>query len=272
MGHRAACNLLRRIAGRPTLPFRYRDQGSLATIGRSAAVASIGRFRFAGATAWLLWLCAHVYFLIGFRNRLVVLIDWAWAYWTSERHARVMLGQRSDVAGEPRAASAATQTARRAYSIDGGSLINVTTALSLRGVSVDELIRYIDLLNSPSHDEIRPANSFQRVRTDKRTLVCGARPRCWVLPRAFSVLTTGGVRANWWLGMRCSCPSGASAVSNLKSTISQLRLRSTTMQGHRASSTTLGAATGSAAVEPVRFRRSRRWPSRNRGVRAPSHR
>ena len=107
MGRRAARNLLRRIAGRPTLPFRYRDQGSLATIGRSAAVASIGRFRFAGAVAWILWLCAHVYFLIGFRNRLVVLIDWAWAYWTSERHARVMLGQRSDV-GELRTANLAT--------------------------------------------------------------------------------------------------------------------------------------------------------------------
>ncbi len=95
MGRRAARNVLRRIAGRPTVAFKYRDHGSLATIGRSAAVAVIGRFKLTGYPAWLLWLFAHIYFLIGFRNRLVVLIDWAWAYWTSERYARVMLGQRA---------------------------------------------------------------------------------------------------------------------------------------------------------------------------------
>jgi NADH:ubiquinone reductase (H+-translocating) len=94
MGRRAARNVLRRIAGRPSVPFVYRDYGALATIGRSAAVAAIGRFKFSGASAWWLWLCTHVYFLIGFRNRLVVLIDWAWAYGTFERHARIMLGNR----------------------------------------------------------------------------------------------------------------------------------------------------------------------------------
>ena len=91
MGRRAARNVLRRIGGRPTVAFKYYDYGSLATIGRSAAVAAIGRFKFSGRPAWLLWLCVHIYSLIGFRNRLVVLIDWAWAYWTSRRYARVML-------------------------------------------------------------------------------------------------------------------------------------------------------------------------------------
>ncbi|MEO7390625.1 MAG: NAD(P)/FAD-dependent oxidoreductase [Ramlibacter sp.] len=94
MGRAAAANLLRRLAGQPTLPFRYRDYGNLATIGRNAAVVDlaspIGTFRFSGYFAWLFWLFAHIYFLIGFRNRIVVLIDWASAYWSKQRYARVV--------------------------------------------------------------------------------------------------------------------------------------------------------------------------------------
>lgn len=94
MGRWAAANLMRRLAGRPTLPFRYRDYGNLATIGRHSAVVDLGTplgpLRFSGYLAWLFWLFAHVYFLIDFRSRLVVLMDWAWAYWTHERHARVI--------------------------------------------------------------------------------------------------------------------------------------------------------------------------------------
>ena len=94
MGRAAAGNILRRIAGRPTRPFRYRDYGNLATIGRNAAVvdltAPIGHFKFSGYFAWLFWLFAHIYFLIGFRNRIVVLIDWAAAYWSQQRYARVV--------------------------------------------------------------------------------------------------------------------------------------------------------------------------------------
>jgi NADH:ubiquinone reductase (H+-translocating) len=94
MGRAAAANILRRIAGQPTLPFRYRDWGNLATIGRNAAVvdlaAPLGHFRFSGYFAWLFWLFAHIYFLIGFRNRLVVLLDWAAAYWSKQRYARVL--------------------------------------------------------------------------------------------------------------------------------------------------------------------------------------
>ena len=77
---------------RPTRPFRYRDYGSLATIGRSKAVALLGRMKLSGYPAWVMWLTAHIFFLIGFRNRLVVLIDWAWAYWTFERNARIVIG------------------------------------------------------------------------------------------------------------------------------------------------------------------------------------
>lgn len=96
-GRLAARNVLRRLAGQPALPFRYVNYGDLATIGRKAAVAAVdvpllGRVQFTGYLAWLFWLLVHVYFLIGFRNRLVVLIDWAWAYWTFDRSARIVLG------------------------------------------------------------------------------------------------------------------------------------------------------------------------------------
>ena len=95
MGRAAANNLLRRLAGAPTLPFRYVDYGNLATVGRKAAVVDLtvpwwGKLRFSGLPAWLFWLFAHIYFLIGFRNRFVVMLDWAWAYWTYERSARVV--------------------------------------------------------------------------------------------------------------------------------------------------------------------------------------
>jgi NADH dehydrogenase len=90
MGRHAAKNLIAALAGRPTRPFRYRDYGQLATIGRSKAVAMFGRVHIWGWLAWVTWLTAHIFFLIGFRNRLVVLIDWAWAYWTFERSARIV--------------------------------------------------------------------------------------------------------------------------------------------------------------------------------------
>jgi len=92
MGRHAARNILAALTGRPARPFRYRDYGQLATIGRSAAVAMFGKVHIWGWLAWVAWLTAHIYFLIGFRNRLVVLIDWAWAYWTFERSARIVIG------------------------------------------------------------------------------------------------------------------------------------------------------------------------------------
>jgi NADH dehydrogenase len=91
MGRHAAQNILRRLRGAAAEPFRYRDAGMLATIGRNAAVALLGRFRLSGYPAWLLWLVAHIFFLIGFRNRLIVLIEWAWSYWTLQRYARIVV-------------------------------------------------------------------------------------------------------------------------------------------------------------------------------------
>lgn len=95
MGRKAAFNIMRRMKGLEPQSFRYFDYGSLATIGKRAAVAMIDlpftkkQLRFSGFAAWLFWLFVHVYFLIGFRNRMVVMMDWAWAYFTSQRHARV---------------------------------------------------------------------------------------------------------------------------------------------------------------------------------------
>ena len=80
-----------RIAGQPVPPFRYRDYGNLATIGRMAAVVDLRGLRFSGAPAWLFWLVAHIFFLIGFRNRLVVMAEWVWSYFTYQRHARIII-------------------------------------------------------------------------------------------------------------------------------------------------------------------------------------
>ena len=77
MGRAVAANIERALRGEALLPFRYRDKGSLATIGRAAAVADFGRLKVSGALAWLLWLAVHIYFLIGFRNRALVLFQWA---------------------------------------------------------------------------------------------------------------------------------------------------------------------------------------------------
>jgi NADH dehydrogenase len=89
-GRHAARNVLRALRGEPLAPFSYRDKGELATIGRAQAVARIGRLHVTGFVAWLLWLAVHIAWLIGFRNRLVVLIDWAWAYLTWQRNARIV--------------------------------------------------------------------------------------------------------------------------------------------------------------------------------------
>jgi NADH dehydrogenase len=107
MGRTAATNIVRRIRGESTLAFRYRDYGNLATVGRKAAIVELavpglGTLRFSGLAAWLFWLFAHIYFLIGFRNRLMVMVDWAWAYFTYARAARVVAEPASSPAPPPR--------------------------------------------------------------------------------------------------------------------------------------------------------------------------
>ena len=95
MGRHAAKNLILALKDQKTQPFRYRDYGQLATIGRNAAVAVMGKVKLSGFPAWLVWLVAHIYFLINFRNRLIVMIDWGWAYLTYQRYARIIFGRRT---------------------------------------------------------------------------------------------------------------------------------------------------------------------------------
>lgn len=94
MGAHAAGVIRDRLRGAPGKAFRYRDYGNLATIGRMAAVVHFGRLKLSGLLAWWFWLVAHLFFLIGFRNRIIVLTNWAWSYWTYQRHARIIAGQR----------------------------------------------------------------------------------------------------------------------------------------------------------------------------------
>ena len=80
MGEHAAMNVQRQLRGEKPRPFRYRDKGTMATIGRKSAVASIAGIELTGFSAWIVWLAVHVMQLIGFRNRMVVLVNWAWNY------------------------------------------------------------------------------------------------------------------------------------------------------------------------------------------------
>ena len=93
LGKHAARNALRRLRGEPTETFRYVDPGNLATIGRNSAIADFGWLRLSGYAGWLFWLFLHIFFLIGFRNRFVVLFSWAWSYLTYERGARLITGE-----------------------------------------------------------------------------------------------------------------------------------------------------------------------------------
>ncbi len=91
MGAHAARNIRRAISGREPEPFRYRDLGNLATIGRAAAVADFGWLRLSGWIAWVAWLLIHLMKLVGFRNRVLVFVQWAWAYFTYQRSVRLIV-------------------------------------------------------------------------------------------------------------------------------------------------------------------------------------
>ena len=112
-GEYAARTIRGDLAGRPRRPFHYWDKGQLAVIGRGQAVADIWKLHFGGFLAWLAWIFVHIFFLIGFRNRVMVMLEWAWSYLTFSRGARLITGERGyppaavGSAGPP-AASAAT--------------------------------------------------------------------------------------------------------------------------------------------------------------------
>ncbi|HEY0141608.1 MAG TPA: NAD(P)/FAD-dependent oxidoreductase [Thermoanaerobaculia bacterium] len=93
-GQHTAKNLIRALEGQPLRAFRYKDKGSLATLGRARAVADFGKFTLSGFAAWFAWLAIHIFFLIGFRNRFLVITQWAWAYFTYQRGARLITGKK----------------------------------------------------------------------------------------------------------------------------------------------------------------------------------
>jgi NADH dehydrogenase len=94
-GEWAAANLRATLAGRPRRPFRYRDKGSMATLGRGRAVARVGGLSFTGYPAWLVWLFIHLMLLVDFRSRVFVFFEWLWAYLTTQPRARLIIGRRS---------------------------------------------------------------------------------------------------------------------------------------------------------------------------------
>ena len=98
-GAHAARNVIRAIRGEALQPFHYRDYGNMATIGRGSAVAEIGPVKASGLFAWLIWLFIHIFWLIGFRNRIAVLSEWAWSYVTFQRRVRLITGQRVSGSG-----------------------------------------------------------------------------------------------------------------------------------------------------------------------------
>jgi NADH:ubiquinone reductase (H+-translocating) len=97
MGTLTAKNILADLKGEPRKNFRYVDKGTMATIGRSKAIADVQGFHFKGFIAWTMWLFLHVFFLIGFRNRIYVLLEWFWAYLTRERSARLITGDADEL-------------------------------------------------------------------------------------------------------------------------------------------------------------------------------
>ena len=106
-GAYVAAKILAELQGKAAAPFRYRDFGSLAAIGRNTAVVEMGRLRLTGFAAWVLWCVAHIYFLIGFRNRFSVALNWAWSYLTLQRSARLITGSPAALRASPAAPASA---------------------------------------------------------------------------------------------------------------------------------------------------------------------
>ena len=101
MGRHAAHNIQRGISGQPYAAFKYRYLGNMATIGRASAVADFGWLRLRGWIGWMAWLFVHILNLIGFRNRLVVLVQWAWAYFSYQRSVRLITGDEPESGASP---------------------------------------------------------------------------------------------------------------------------------------------------------------------------
>jgi NADH dehydrogenase len=124
-GRHAARNIGRLVRGQATTRFRYRDNGTMATIGRGAAVAEIGPLKLSGFIAWLAWIFVHIFYLIGFRNRVQVMSDWAWEYLTWQRGARLITGPVGDNLNPP---DEPLGEPRHDHAVEGAALEAVHTA------------------------------------------------------------------------------------------------------------------------------------------------
>jgi NADH dehydrogenase len=93
-GAQAARNVVHAVRGEPLQPFRYRDYGTMATIGRGSAVGDVFGIKISGFFGWIFWIFLHIFWLIGFRNRIVVMTEWAWSYITLQRRVRLITGGR----------------------------------------------------------------------------------------------------------------------------------------------------------------------------------
>ena len=115
-GRHVARNMVRSVRGEPRLPFHYFDKGSLATIGRGRGVGEVFGHHLRGALAWLAWLFVHIFFLIGFRNRVLVIVEWAWQYLTFRRGARLIIdtAEQWQLVAADRAAAGRSDSALRA--------------------------------------------------------------------------------------------------------------------------------------------------------------
>jgi NADH dehydrogenase len=100
-GRCAAANIVKALAGEPYREFKYVDKGELATIGRAFAILQFGKFKLAGLLAWLIWSLVHIAYLIGFGNRIIVMFEWAWAYLTYQRGARLITGNTDEPVSAP---------------------------------------------------------------------------------------------------------------------------------------------------------------------------
>jgi NADH dehydrogenase len=96
-GKYAAKTILARLAHKPTQPFHYLDKGSLATIGRAAAIGQVGKLHLSGFVAWAAWCLIHIFFLIGFRNRILVMLEWGGLYLFHDRGSRLITGPVEDL-------------------------------------------------------------------------------------------------------------------------------------------------------------------------------
>ncbi len=180
-GERAADNIRRSLGEEPALPFEYRDKGVMAVIGRNAAAARVAGRSFTGFPAWLLWVVIHLFYLIGFRNRLAVMLNWAWDYLFFERVARIVLPFRERAPAWPEAVRAGPRRAGLPLAL-GLATSGLPVACGLLSGPADE----VELVVAAAHIRAPSPIVFEirnRTKAQVTAVGCDAQPRVEVLER-----------------------------------------------------------------------------------------